>query len=204
MKEEAAIFESIYADYLAQVARLDVAAIADQLGVEVQDDEIRIPFFHKAFSLTPRGIADEKGHKPHHALCVVLCKYLLLCPAALKADEALATYKDFKDGAPYVMGFKNTAERPIARYFSGHAEALVNRCLHLGAKPYQSDIACQMAFEFAALPRVPLYLLFNDADEEFPAQCTLLFRKSAADYLDMECIAMVGSILASWLTNPKA
>ena len=83
MKEEAAIFESIYADYLAQVARLDVAAIADQLGVEVQDDEIRIPFFHKAFSLTPRGIADEKGHKPHHALCVVLCKYLLLCPAAL-------------------------------------------------------------------------------------------------------------------------
>ena len=43
---------------------------------------------------------------------------------------------------------------------------------------------------------MPFLLLFNDADEEFPAQATILFQKNAASYLDMECLAMIGGSLA--------
>jgi hypothetical protein len=42
-------------------------------------------------------------------------------------------------------------------------------------------------------------LLFNDADEEFPARCTVLFEKRAEHYLDMECLAMVGMRLFEYL-----
>jgi hypothetical protein len=38
-----------------------------------------------------------------------------------------------------------------------------------------------------------------DADKNFPAQCTLLFQRDAASYLDMECLAMVGATLAARL-----
>jgi hypothetical protein len=38
-------------------------------------------------------------------------------------------------------------------------------------------------------------ILFNDADEEFPAQCMVLFERRAENYLDMECLAMVGMLL---------
>ena len=49
---------------------------------------------------------------------------------------------------------------------------------------------------FEALPRVRIYLIFNDADENFPADCSLLLEKQAAKYLDMECLAMIGMVLA--------
>jgi hypothetical protein len=42
-------------------------------------------------------------------------------------------------------------------------------------------------------------MLFNDADEEFPAQCAVLFERRAENYLDMECLAMVGMLLFEYL-----
>ena len=45
---------------------------------------------------------------------------------------------------------------------------------------------------YPALPKVPMLLLFNDKDDEFPAQCSVLFEKRAKKFLDMECLAMVG------------
>jgi hypothetical protein len=54
---------------------------------------------------------------------------------------------------------------------------------------------------FEALPRVRIYLIFNDADEDFPADCSLLFEKQAASYLDMECLAMIGMVLAQRLAG---
>ena len=53
--------------------------------------------------------------------------------------------------------------------------------------------------QFDALPKVPLLLLFNDNDAEFPAQCLLLFEKRTEKYLDMECVAMVGMLLYEYL-----
>jgi hypothetical protein len=54
---------------------------------------------------------------------------------------------------------------------------------------------------FKALPRVRIYLIFNDEDEDFPADCSLLFEKQAAQYLDMECLAMIGMVIAERLAG---
>ena len=110
-------------------------------------------------------------------------------------------YKDFKDAAPHVQGFRNTTELSIARHFSGKLELLEKKCLEVGGKPYETDVSCDLAMQFQALPMVPVFLIFNDADEDFPSQCTLLFQKNAETYLDMECVAMVGSMLVYGLTG---
>ena len=98
-----------------------------------------------------------------------------------------------------MIGFRNSAERPIAQSFSGKAAMLKERCLRLGGEIFATEVACDLAFRFNALPKLPVMLLFNDADESFPSGCTLLFQIDASDYLDMECIAMIGSSLAAWL-----
>ena len=175
------------------------AGIGEILGVSIESGEYRIPFFHRHFVIGAGGIKDGRSEVPAHASSVIVCKYLLLCPRQPDNDESLVTYKDFKDAAPYTIGFKNTAERPIARHFEGRLEDLREQCLRLGGRPFQTQVSCDLAFRFQALPRVPVYLLFNDADDDFAAQCTVLFRKNAASYLDMECIAMVGATLAAWL-----
>ena len=49
--------------------------------------------------------------------------------------------------------------------------------------------------QFDALPKVPVIVLFNDADDEFPTQCSLLFERRAESYLDAECLAMIARLL---------
>ena len=205
MAARSPVFDSILNDYLLRVVRLDnVARTCATLGVRYDERGYRVDFFNRRFTISADGIMDETERAPNHSTSVVLCQYLLLCPEAPAEDKSLVTYKDFKDAAPYAGGFKNTVGRPIAGHFEGHADRLEQQCLALGGRPFDTDVSCQLAFQFRALPRVPVFLLFNDADEDFPAQCTLLFQRDAACYLDMECLAMVGGTLAARLQGNRS
>jgi hypothetical protein len=197
MTEMAPIFEKIIKDYLFQVASISTKEeIAASLGISILDDGYRIPFFSQPYSIKTDRIIDMDGKTATHAVSVILCKYLLLCPDQPSNDISLVTFKDFKDAAPYAGGFLNTAGQPIAQYFQNKLPELKKRCLDLGGIAFDTEVSCQLAFKFHSLPRLPIILLFNDADEDFPAQATLLFQKNAASYLDMECLAMIGGVLA--------
>lgn len=197
MTEKAPVFDKIMKDYLHQVALIeDKKEVGASLGIAVSNDGYTIPFFNSTYSITTDKIIDAVGKTASHAIAVILCKYLLLCPNRPSNEFSLVTYKDFKDANPYVGGFRNTAEQPIEGYFENCLPQLETRCLDLGGHPFDTEVSCQLAVKFQALPKVPLFLLFNDADEDFPAQATLLFQKNAASYLDMECLAMIASTLA--------
>ena len=61
------------------------------------------------------------------------------------------------------------------------------------------ELSCDLIVGFDALPRVPIVLVFTDADEEFAAASTVLFESRARHYLDMECLGMIGSLLVEQL-----
>jgi hypothetical protein len=196
---EAPVFEKIYRNYLESVAVRDWSDKADLLGVRVDGKTVEIDFFNTPFTITPTAIVDSSGEKPHYAVSVVLCQYLLRCPTAVSRTGELLTYKDFKGAAPHVTGFMNAAEKPISQHFTGRPAELEERCRRLGGKPFSTAASYQLTYKLPALPRVPIYLFFNDRDEEFAASCNLLFQKNASQFLDIECIAMVANILAEWL-----
>ena len=196
----AAVFDEIYADYLAQVAALDLTPIAERLGLERDGDALVIPFYGSRFRVSGTAVADEQGFRPSHAVSVILCKYLLLCPSTAPPDKSeWVRYRTFKDALPFAAGFRNTAEQPISKTFAGRIENLREAAAMLGGTPTEAPFACDLAMRLPALPTVPLLMMFDDQDEEFPAHCTLLFEERASAYLDMECLAMLGMVLASWL-----
>jgi hypothetical protein len=196
---QAEIFEQIYQDYLAQVAGLDLARVAERLGLELDRDEVTVPLFGRLFRVSPRGVADSRDRRPSHSVSVILCRHLIMCPEAEPTAADWVTYRVFKDGGPFVVGFRNNAEKPIARMFSGRPADLAAACEKLGGRPAQTEVSCDLALRLPALPKLPMLLLFNDRDEDFKADCSLLFEKRAEQYLDMECLAMVGWALAEWL-----
>jgi hypothetical protein len=51
------------------------------------------------------------------------------------------------------------------------------------------------------LPRIPIRLRFNDKDDEFPAQSSILFRQSTESYIDMESLAIGGTYFTGMLTK---
>ena len=116
MSDQAPIFEETVRNYLAQVAQIDLAGIAETLAITVEQGEALIPFLGKTYRVSSSGVFDDSGLEPIHAIRIALCRYLLLAPPAPpRQGEDWVSYKDFRDAAPFVTGFVNNSERAIAR-----------------------------------------------------------------------------------------
>ncbi|RLC30906.1 MAG: hypothetical protein DRH32_05035 [Deltaproteobacteria bacterium] len=200
MKEQAAVFKKTYEDYLAQIAGIDLTALPARLGVRVNGNEVVIPFFGIPHRVSPAGIADPSGDKPNHAICVVLSKYLLMCPDSEPDGDEWAAFQDFKDAAPFADAYRKNVEQAIAISFGGRLDELKQACKILnGGAPEGINLPYDLAMWFVPLPRVPVFLLFNDGDNEFSTQCKVLFEKRAQQFLDMECLAILGMCLTDYL-----
>jgi hypothetical protein len=199
MEKLSPVFERIYEDYLKQLADVNLAERAEKLGGRAEDGAAVIPLFGLEHRVSADGIIGPDGRRPPHMVSVVLSKYLLTCPPVEPTGTDWVSYKDFMDASPYVEGFGNTAEKPIAERFSGRVEALGGACAALGAAPAEGDFQYDAAASFRPLPKVPMLLLFSDADEEFPARSVILFERRARSYLDVECLAILGGMLAAFL-----
>ncbi len=200
MSEQSSVFEKIHQNYLGQIANMDHANLADRLGVAVDGDTLVIPLLGVPYRVSRQDVFDSHGCRPHHAVNVILFKYILMCPSSEPQGSDWVTYRHFKDAAPFVGGFFTNAERPINLAFEGRGVELSKACIALGGRPPEEmDFSVDLAMRFDALPKVPILLLFNDRDVDFPAKCSVLFERRAEKYLDMECLAMLGWILADRL-----
>jgi hypothetical protein len=197
--DKSSVFDETYHDYLAQIAELDFKKIADQLGAEMAGDELIIPFFGKPHRILPAGITEPSGSRPNFSVCVILFKYLLLCPDHDPVENDWVSFKDFKDSAPFSGAFVNYTEAPLAKFFSGRLKDLEAACRDIHGHPPAAKFSYDLCMQFNALPKIPVLLLFNDTDDEFAAQCMVLFENRAENYLDMECLAMVGMLLFEYL-----
>ncbi len=202
-EQSASVFEQTYQDYLRQLRQVDLQNIANRIGVEMEGDAILLPLFGQLYKISSRGIIDSSGKEPIHSVKVILCQYLLHQPAVEPGGDDWVSYKDFKDASPFVGGFQNNTENALAKSFAGRLETLRRACLQLGGKDPGLNWGYQLSMKFDALPRIPILLLFNDADEEFPAQCLLLFERRAEKYLDMESTAILAWLLRDYLSQSE-
>ncbi|MFZ5451426.1 MAG: DUF3786 domain-containing protein [Thermodesulfobacteriota bacterium] len=188
------IFETYYHDYCRQIAELDFASIKETLGIEFRSQEAIIPFLGEDYLVSKKGVADEFGNRPNYMVCVILCKYLLLCPNSPVLNKEWTALKDFRRLSQFtnLNVFTNDVERPIVKRFSGRIEELSDASQKLGGKPCDMGLHYDLAMEFKVLPKIEILLLFNDRNDEFPAACSVLFQKQAEHYLDPESLIMTG------------
>ncbi len=196
MDSEAPIFETIYRDYLDKVNQLDLKTVASKIGAQWTGEYLMLNLFGKPLRISKNGILDAAGKEPNHSVKVVLFQYLLLHPDKHPSETTWISYKNFRDAAPLVHSFHSNVEMAIARNFEGRLKALKEACIGIGGCEYVTEMNYVLHMKFDALPKIPILLLFNDAEDEFPAQCILLFELRAEKYLDMECLAILGWLLA--------
>lgn len=201
MKEKSPVFEENYQYYLDRIGAIDLAARADVLGAHVEADGLVIPFFGAIYRVSATGIIGPDGLRPSYSICIVLFKYVLLCPESVPVKGAWASFKDFRDAGPLVVFFANEVEALIAQNFQGKAALLASAAEKLGGRTPDAGFSQDLSVQFDPLPRVSMLMLFNDRDEEFPAQCSVLFERRTEAYLDMESVAVLGHILSGTLVH---
>ncbi|HYA43090.1 MAG TPA: DUF3786 domain-containing protein [Syntrophobacteraceae bacterium] len=199
MTEEITVYDKIRQRYLDEIFSGDYLSKLPKLGLRANEGEIEITLFNRPHRMSADKIVDASGEKPSHSVSVALCKYLLLCPVDRPVDDDWVSYRNFKDATPFAGAFANNVEKALAKSFSGKLAELADSCSKLGGHPPAVNLAYDLAMQFDALPMVPILLLFNDEDSEFPAQCSVLFERRANSYLDVESLAILGWLLAAYL-----
>jgi hypothetical protein len=198
--KRAAIFETTLDSYLTQIGDVDLPSRAEVLGASAGDGALTLPLYGTPYRISREGIFDAGGQKANFTVSVVLCRYILQCPATAPEPGGWVTYREFRDAAPLTGYFTTNTNKFIETTFAGRLSVLKEACRHLrGGFAETSSFDLAVVFDF--LPRIPVYLRFNDRDDEFPAQSSVLFRRSAECYLDMECLAIGGTLLAGLLIS---
>jgi hypothetical protein len=192
MTGENTIFEKTYADYVAQLRDMVFETLQDKLGVSLVGQELVIPLFGKLFKVSKEGLSDPSGERPAFDVCIILLKYILLCPDTEPVEKQWASFRDMKDSGPLTVYFSNEVEHAIVNHFEGRLVALKNAGQKLNGYSPDMPLSYDLALQFDILPKIPVLLLFNDGEEVFPAACSVLFEHRAESYLDAECLSMVG------------
>ncbi len=188
-----------YAECLARLDRLRPDDALQSLGVRIDGDALRLRFFDAHYRIASGVILDANGDPPTDGVGIVLCQYLLHHPDGGTPDGSWVTFRELPGAGPLVSSFTANTNKLIAHTFAERLDDLQRRVGRLGACPETGAGAFDLFVRFDALPKVPLFLQFNAADDLFPAQCNLLFYQSAQHYLDMQSLFIVGTYLAGRL-----
>lgn len=201
--QRSAVFEQTFQDYLKEIEQIDLSRRNDMLGVHLDRGGLVIPLYDRKYRLSADGIEAYTGSPDNPAVRVILCKYVLMCPQELpRIPERLMTYREFKGAGPLTSYFTANTNKILETTFSNKLDLLRERSLRMGGTVIDNE-AYDFSVQFDALPRIPVFVNFNDRDEMFPAACSILYRASAEHFLDMECLAMTGTLLAGTLVGSK-
>ncbi len=203
MRKKAAVFEKTYREYLDRITGIDFLSRARMLGAERSENALVIPFYGEPYRISADGVAGASGKKANFAISVVLCQYILQCPEDTPEIGDWVTYREFRDAGPLVGYFASNTNKTIETEFAGKVTALEKVSESLGGVSFDNGSSHDVSLKFDFLPKLPVLLRFNDRDDEFPAQCSILFRQSAEKYLDMECLAIGGTFLSGTLIGKK-
>ena len=198
-KSEKSVFEQTYHFYLNQVFSEVHSLSAERLGISVLGEGISIDLLNCSYLISRDGIVNPSGERPSFDVCVVLLKYLLTNRNSYPQDKNWCSYRDLKDSNPLLNYFKTNVEDILIREYSGNITRLKESGKALGGITVKEQFSQDISLQFNLLPRIPVLLLFNDRDEEFPASCSVLFERRAENYLDAECLAIAGKYLAGSL-----
>lgn len=190
------VFEKTYNDYLAKLVELDLPDLADKLNLKESGHGVLVSLLGEKYQVSSAGIFDSNGQRAEYDECIVIFKYLLMCPEIIPTDTAWAAYHSFKNAQPLLHYFTRETIKPIEESFSGNLKLLERVVKKIGGITVTDDASYDLSIQLNALSRIPLFLRFNDADEDFPSQCTILFQETVERYLDMESVSILGALFA--------
>ena len=202
MSQKSEIFDTHYHDYLDKIGRADHESVREILAIESEGDIFQVPLMETLYRVSAEGIFNPEGKRPAYGICVILAKYILNCPDTVHQDLQWVSFRDFRQTSHFtnVNYFASDTEQAITKHFSGRLADLEKACEITGGIREETEMPYDLAVSFRILPRISQLLLFNDRDEEFPAQCKVLFHRHSEFYLDPESLAMTGAVLAKTLT----
>jgi len=125
----------------------------------------------------------------------LIVHYLTMAKGTPLTDR-LITYKQVPGGTPYFARFSHLVVEPLLSHFGEEPEMLIPAAEKLGGeKVNRGDVAVTIK----AFSRVPVTIVLQRGDEEFPPTASVLFDSTVPDYLPSEDIRILCEIIVAKL-----
>lgn len=190
--ESSSSYERVSKSLEEEAVSLDFEDAAERTGGTYIPDGgegmIRIIMAGKVYELRKAGLFENGSYCMDAWTKIIIYDYM-----RRKGDSPLTgervTLGHFPRTATHVKAFQASAEKKIAGRFKDDPDELKRRLAEMGGADTAGSIKADYNCHVDILPRVPLYLSFWTADEEFEADCKILFDSSAEEYIDIEYLA---------------
>ncbi|MBI4796158.1 MAG: DUF3786 domain-containing protein [Deltaproteobacteria bacterium] len=176
----------------AKIAPLNFRDLADGLGAVYGEEDGRPYLTFSFFGQTLLVFKDEVRYPPGAAPnpwdAILLYNFIASCGKELPTGTWI-TYQSLPNSVSKAKTLARL-EKELADHFAGNAGRLRRQAAALHSEPVQASENADFQGVFLPLPRVPILLLFWDAEpeEDFPAQAHILFDSTVSGFLDLESL----------------
>jgi hypothetical protein len=196
------VYEQVLESLQPKIRALDFKKTAIQFGATLRNvDTLEIAFLNETFCVTKEKITDTAGKEPRPWISILIYNHLCMPGPPTPYGEWI-TFSFIPASHAKDKAWSGHVQEEIAKHFAENVAGFKDACERFGGRPAKVPGNHDAAYEFLIFPHYPVLLLFDDAvaDENFPAQCSMLLDKSAPRYLDIESIVVLGEEFAGRLT----
>jgi Domain of unknown function (DUF3786) len=184
-----------------ELTLLDPTWMASRSGTSYSfaDGTFAVPFFGEEHVVTfPAGRVARPGGAEAAGRDTLIILHYLIGADGMPVKEEWVAYRDLPGARYHEPAFVAEVERPLSQGLAGRFDDLRRWARD---RATAKDVPGDIAVAWYALPRVPLLLIFNEADEEFAAGARMLFDISAPDYLPTEDLSVLAEIATQHLLS---
>lgn len=166
-------------------------------------ETIRLKMLNSPYEMRREGLF-ENGAYCHDSWSKIILYDYIRRKGARPLTGEWVTLGHFPNTASHVKAFQRSAEEKVAAAFNKNTNGLKVQSRCLGGVEASGKMKADYIYRFDLLPRIPLYLCFWEADEEFQASCKLFLDSSAEAYIDIEYLAYLVERFVEKFTTEKA
>ncbi len=193
-EEKISGYRRIYLDLAEKLESFDLAGHAPQLGLTVADGGVLVDFFRRLYRVDRTGVRPLDGG-PAGVNHLSLIAHYAMSPGR---GEPAGRFLPLGRLTGLVEGRnsfeKSMVDASLGRKFRGDLQALAAVVEARGGREAGLDPSGGRSWLFHPFPKLPLKLVFHEADEEFPAEYRLLFDARATDFMEFEALGFLTGV----------
>jgi hypothetical protein len=188
-----------------RASSMDLADLPGRIGGRLTDvagePVLVLPYFDGVIHIGKEGIRRYDGSELGRWEQVFILNHMAQGGRRAPTGRWKAL-QDIPNTVSKIKSMRSHIEEPLRERFTGRLSELSGAAVRLGGTDVGDETeSADLAFRFHPLPRVPVLLLFWDADREggFEAEVKLAFDETITEHLDIESILFLSEHLAKRL-----
>lgn len=199
-------YEKIYDWVVESLVDFDLEANAEPLGLKIHPEGgVVVSLFGRDYLVTNSGAKALDGQRTSFNHLSLVAHYAMSQGRSPASGDfmKLSALSGIPAGTASGGYDRNALSMPLVKRFGHDPEALEEAVMKLGGRREAKSAGPTREYLFEAFPKIPLKLIFEEADEEFEPDFHVMFDSRSIEYMEFEALGFLGGILIHDLLGQK-